>query len=127
MSDRDVTALDPGDRALADLALQVRAMRADSVNGARPHGGSATIDFGTTPTQEASVAVVGQAAIAAGSFCKAWIGGTTADNDGDAHLVASNVVSLTVESVVAGTGFTIRALNRDQAMTKTFNVYWEWF
>lgn len=127
MSDRDATAVDPGSKALADLAQDVRMLRAQSVNRPYPHGGSATVDFTATGTDEASVAVAGQTGVAVDSIIHAWVGGTTADNDADAHLLAARLLAVTIESVVAGTGFTIRVLNENNAATKTFNVYWEWF
>ena len=131
MSDRRITSVQPGDRKLAELAMAVRKLKASSSGSSPassgPTGGAATINFGATGTQEASIAVIGQTLIAAGSRIHAWFGGTTADNDVDAHLVASLYVGLTIESIVAGTGFTIRALNGSNAMTKTFNVYWMWF
>jgi len=91
--------------------------------------GTATIDFGSTPTAEASVAVTGQAAILSSSLCEAWIMAdvSTADNDSAAHealaFMASPPVCL---SRVAGTGFTIALRLMAGYATGQFKVQWAW-
>ena len=69
--------------------------------------GTATLDFGAFPGKtDASVAVTGQAGIAAGSLVEAWIFPTaTADHTVDEHWVDPPEVF--AGNVVAGTGFTI--------------------
>ena len=90
--------------------------------------GTATLDFGATPTDEATIAVIGQTNLQATSNIKAFFmaTSTTADNDLDAHREANALCPLVIESVVAGTGFTIRAQALGVAATGTFNVRWEW-
>lgn len=73
--------------------------------------GTATIDFGAFPgSSHATVAVTGQASILAGSLVEAWLfPATTADHTADEHVVES--IKVMAGDVVAGTGFTIHALN----------------
>lgn len=89
--------------------------------------GTATLDFGATPSDSASVAVTGQAGILAGSAAEAFfMREATADNSAEEHEQASAVVRLVCGSVVAGTGFTIYANVTDGLATGQFNVRWVW-
>ena len=69
------------------------------------------MDFGAFPgASDTSVAVTGQAAIASGSLVEAWIfPATTADHSADEHVVET--IKVMAGNVVAGTGFTIYAIN----------------
>lgn len=90
--------------------------------------GTATLDFGSASAsnQEASVAVTGQAGILSTSDAEAYfMAESTSDNDADAHMIAAKLCKLVVGSLVAGTGFTITALN-DGELTGTFKVRWVW-
>lgn len=90
-------------------------------------GGTATLDFGSTPTDEASVVVTGQAAILSGSRVKAWFqADTTADNGTDEHTEGGSLCPLTIGSIVAGTGFTIFAHPIAAMGLGQFTVHWEW-
>jgi hypothetical protein len=73
--------------------------------------GTTTVDFGAFPgASDASVAVTGQASIAASSLVEAWIYPvTTADHTADEHMVET--IKAVAGNVVAGTGFTIYAFN----------------
>ncbi len=72
--------------------------------------GTATIDFGAFPGKaDATVAVTGQTSIATGSLVEAWIRPVaTADHSIDEHVVEK--IRLVARDIVAGTGFTIHAL-----------------
>ena len=76
--------------------------------------GTTTVNFGAFPgASDTSVAITGQGAIAAGSLVEAWIMPTaTADHSADEHL--AETLALRAGNVVAGTGFTIYALNTSQ-------------
>jgi hypothetical protein len=76
--------------------------------------GQTTIDFGAFPGKsDASVAVTGQAAIVAGSLVEAWIRPeATADHSADEHMMET--LKVFAGNIVAGTGFTIYALNSSQ-------------
>lgn len=88
--------------------------------------GSATLDFGVTPTDRASVAVTGQAGIAAGSAAEAFLmAETSVDHDADAHTLAAALIDLVCGSVVADTGFTINAICPALASGR-FTVRWVW-
>lgn len=73
--------------------------------------GVTTIDFGAFPGKsDASVAVVGQAGIVAGSLVEAWLRPVaTADHTADEHMVES--LKIVAGSIVAATGFTIYGFN----------------
>jgi hypothetical protein len=89
--------------------------------------GTAVLDFGSTPTDTASVVVTGQAGIVAGLFVEAFfMRETTADNGVDEHEEAATVCRLVCGSIVAGTGFTIYAHVIGALAIKTFNVKWVW-
>jgi len=89
--------------------------------------GIATLDFGATPTDEASVVVTGQGAIVSGSFAEAFfMQETTADNGADEHAEAAALCPLVVSDIVAGTGFTIRAHPIAMLGVGTFSVRWVW-
>jgi len=89
--------------------------------------GTATLDFGSTPSVEASVAVTGQAAILATSVAEAWVmGAITAGNDENAHLFAGVGMRLTCGIPVAGTGFTIYGTIFSGLADGTFTVQWAW-
>ena len=89
--------------------------------------GTATLDFGATPADTASVVVTGQAGIASGSFVEAFfMRETTADNGVDEHEEAASLCPLICGSIVAGTGFTIFAHTLAMLGLGTFNVKWVW-
>jgi hypothetical protein len=73
--------------------------------------GTTTIDFGAFPGgSDASIAVTGQASILAGSLVEAWLlPAATADHTADEHVVET--IKVMAGNVVAGTGFTIYAVN----------------
>lgn len=89
--------------------------------------GTTTIDFGAFPGKsDASVAVVGQAGIVAGSLVEAWPRPVdTADHKADEHLL--HQIEVTAGNIVAGTGFTIYGVSNDK--TRSYGVWqlaWVW-
>jgi hypothetical protein len=89
--------------------------------------GTAVLDFGSVPADNASVVITGQAGIIAGSFCEAYVqGSSTATNTADDHRFASQHLKLICESIVPGTGFTIRGELDLGLMTGTLNIRWVW-
>jgi len=90
--------------------------------------GTATLDFGSTPTDVASVVVTGQAGIVSGSLVEAWFmqDDTTADNGSDEHNEASAMCQLVCGAIVAATGFTIFANTLGVLGIGTFKVKWAW-
>ncbi len=73
--------------------------------------GQTIIDFGTFPgTSDTFVDVTGQAGILSTSFVEAWLVPTaTADHSADEHILES--IKIIAGNIVAGTGFTIYAIN----------------
>ena len=89
--------------------------------------GTAVLDFGAAPVDEATVAVTGQAGILAGSHAEAFfMKESTADNGVAEHEEAAALCPLICESVIAGTGFTIRGMPIAGLATGQFNVRWVW-
>ena len=76
--------------------------------------GSTVVDFGAFPgASDASVTVTGQTGILLGSLVEAWMfPAATADHTADEHLVET--IRIIAGNIVAGTGFTIYALNTSQ-------------
>lgn len=79
--------------------------------------GTATIDFGTAPTTDGAVAVTYQTPIAAGAHIRAWI---------QDDPVAAELVTLTPETLVPGSGFAIYAACLGAKVTGTIPVHWTW-
>jgi len=93
--------------------------------------GTATLDFGAFPgTTDATVAVTGQTGIVSGSLVGAWIRPVaTADHTIDEHRVES--ISITADTIVAGTGFTIFGCSASEFGQSTrryglWTVAWAW-
>lgn len=82
-----------------------------SSGGAGANVGTATIDFGAFPgSSHATVVVTGQTGIVAGSIVQAWLRPVaTADHSADEHMLET--ISVHAADIVAGTGFTVHALN----------------
>lgn len=89
--------------------------------------GTAVLDFGATPAEEASVAVTGQAGIIAGSHVEAFfMQESTVDNGVDEHAEGAALCPLVCGNIVPGTGFTIYAHPIAMVGIGTFNVRWVW-
>jgi len=89
--------------------------------------GTSVIDFGSSLVSDATLVITGQTSITAGSFCEAWIDptqGATADHTVDEQMVEPIRVFCT--SIVAGTGFTIRAICDGVGTYGKYNVSWVW-
>ena len=89
--------------------------------------GTATVDFGSTPTHEASIAVTGQTLIASGSLVEAFVqGDSTADNTATDHRFAGVSFRLLCDTIIAGTGFTIYVTCIAGLAKGTFKIRWVW-
>jgi hypothetical protein len=89
----------------------------------------ATLDFGTAnpPLREATLAITGQTTIGASPAITVWISGddATATNSQENHKIAMRILSLTAESIIAGTGFTIRGISEGD-ISGTISLHWMW-
>lgn len=76
--------------------------------------GTATLDFGAFPgASDASLAIMGQGAIVAGSLVEAWLRpAVTTDHTADEHMVET--LAIFAANIVAGIGFTIYGFNTSQ-------------
>jgi hypothetical protein len=87
--------------------------------------GSATLDFGATPTDEASVLVTGQTALGAADHVEAFVmRETTADNGLEEHEGLAVHGRFVCDNDAAGDQFTIRAHLLAGFATGQFNVRW---
>ena len=90
--------------------------------------GMATIDFGAEPgSNEASIAVTGQATIGAGSKAEAYFmaDDATSDHTAGDHRYVGAFVALTCGTPSAGVGFTIYGRSPEK-MNGTYQVRWVW-
>lgn len=89
--------------------------------------GTVNIDFGSTPSTEATVSVTGQTSILTTSFVEAFLMvGNTATNDTNSHLFGGVSFKLICGDVVAGTGFTIYCTCLSGMATGEFQIKWVW-
>ena len=89
--------------------------------------GSVQLDFGAFPGKtDATAVVTGQSAITASSFVEAWIApDVTTEHSADEHWV--DPPSVVAGNIVAGTGFTIYGVTRDDYRKwGKWNVDWVW-
>jgi hypothetical protein len=90
--------------------------------------GTATINFGAHPgTNEASVAVTGQASISATSKAEAYVMGedTSSNHTESDHRYFGSLANLTCGTPTAATGFTIYARSIHK-LTGTWTVRYVW-
>lgn len=89
--------------------------------------GTAIIDFSTTPSDEATVTVTGQAGIIAGSHVEAFVMREShTDNDVDEHEMLATLGRMVCGNIVAGTGFDIKCELIGLLAINKFNVRWVW-
>jgi len=95
--------------------------------------GTATITFDTAASRDifAEAVVIGQASILSTSKVEAYImGDSTADHAIDEHIMSVAMMDLVCHTIVAGTGFTITAMVRDEiskaGLVGSFSVRWVW-
>lgn len=89
--------------------------------------GTIVLDFGSTPAQEATVSVTGQAGIVAGSHAEAFfMQDTTADNGLEEHQEAAAICPLVCGPVTPGVGFPILAQSLGPLGMGQFSVRWVW-
>ena len=90
--------------------------------------GTAIIDFGAFPgSNEASIAVTGQAAISATSKAEAYVmaDDTTSDHTASDHRYFATLAGLTCGTPTAATGFTIYTRSTEK-LQGTFTLRWVW-
>jgi hypothetical protein len=90
--------------------------------------GTATLDFGAWPgSNEASVAVTGQASILSTSKADAYVmaDDTSSDHTASDHRYFETFASLSCGTPTAATGFTIHARSHHK-LTGTWAVRWVW-
>ena len=96
-------------------------------SGATVNAGTATLDFGASPSSEASVSVTGQTGITPSSRVKAWVmRKSTATNTTSDHEFAATAMRLSVGQPTSGVGFTIYAHCLIGFASGQFSVEWEW-
>jgi hypothetical protein len=91
--------------------------------------GIVEVDFGATPSTEASVSVTGQASILTTSVPHAWISGRTASdasNTSNDHLQAGAVCRVVCSEPTAATGFTITVYVLIGFATGKFKLDYRW-
>lgn len=95
--------------------------------GTLTHSGNATIDFGLTPSSEASVAVTGQTGILSTSQVRCSLQGDTMGlNTVDDFILAAETMNFVPSAPTAGVGFTIYASSGFALWTSRFRVRWRW-
>lgn len=89
--------------------------------------GTATLDFGATPAEEATVTVTGQAGVVSTSHIEAWFqhGDTTTDNGADEHEEGAALCPLACKWTVDGS-FEIKGMPIAATGLSTFKVHWVW-
>lgn len=85
------------------------------------------IDFGSTPTNEASVSVTGLTDIVSTSTVDAVINArTTTDNTANDHEFATIAIRLSVADITDAVGFTIKAFCIIGFVTGKFKINWRY-
>jgi len=113
------------DATLADVSITLRGTT--DVASSPTRSGTAVINFGSMPgAYDASAVITGQGKVTANSLIQAWVlpGAGTTDHTADEHLLAG--LRLTIDTIVPGTGFTIRAYSPDGAAYGQYNIAWRW-
>lgn len=90
--------------------------------------GTATLDFGAFPgSNEASVAVTGQATITSVTNVEAWVMGddTSADHTANDHRYFALLVGLTCGTPTNGVGFTLYG-RCSEKLQGEWTVRWVW-
>jgi hypothetical protein len=111
-----------------DADAGMRFYSAPGVGGSGATFGTATIDFGAFPgSNEASVAVAGQASILATSKVDVFVmaDDTSGSHTANDHRYAQLLLGFTATTPAVGVGFTIHARCLDK-MQGTFAVRWRW-
>lgn len=119
--------LDDADASAQRTTLGLGSLATQSGTFVQINSGTAEIDFGVWPgSNEASVAVTGQTAIAVGSDIVSVVSRESTEDHtvGDATYAAL-LVGLSAGNIVAGTGFTIYARSLEKMQGK-FAVRWLW-
>jgi hypothetical protein len=126
----DVTVTSPTTGQVLKWNGTAWANAADATGGGGGGGatvGDAVLDFGATPSAEATVTVTGQAGVLSTSTVDAFFqGSSTADNSLTDHRFAAVALKLLVADIVDGVGFTVYATSIAGLATGTFNLKWRY-
>lgn len=109
-------------------SLYATNLYANNVKITTPTRGQATLDFGSHPgSNEASVVVTGQTGILTTSVVTITVHHTDTSTNHTAadHEYFTTLAGITVNTPVAGTGFTIKAKSIHK-LTGTWTVRWSW-
>ncbi len=89
--------------------------------------GTATLDFTSTPSEETTLVVTGQAGLISTTHIEAWIehSDSTADNSFDEHSEFAAMCPLACRWTVDGS-FEIKAMPIGALGLGTFLVHWAW-
>ena len=109
-------------------------LRADGAWAAPPAGGSgnngtATIDFGPTPNDSASIAVTGQTDITSAAHVRAWFqrdATAPGGNSADEHEMAAVFCPLVVGNIIDADGFTVYGNSIGPLASGAFTLHWNW-
>ena len=102
-----------GDEWITSVGLYIQANGSTQGPFAAVNRGTTTVNFGAFPgSSMATVAITGQTYIQTTSIVQAWLYPlATADHSVDEHTIET--ISITANAIIAGTGFTITAVNND--------------
>lgn len=108
----------------ANLTFSAGTLAASA--GSSLTSGTALVDFGSG-TSVATVSVTGQAGLLAGSPIRVWIqGDSSPDHNAYTHSrILAGRVALSVENVIAGTGFDIVAAS-ELGLSGQVSCRWQW-
>ena len=99
-----------------------------STGAAQIWSGTSTVNFGSTPTDEASVVVTGLANMTTAAHIQVWIQGddSTSSNTAADHDALSYFARCSVAARVAGVGFTIYVRNWAGQAQGSYLVHWQY-
>jgi len=116
-----------GDVSWTDLVALTDLKGIQGIPGIGITAGEIEIDFGSTPTNEASISATGLTDILITSSVEAYIQGrSTSNNTVSDHEFASIGIRLSVSEPTAGVGFTIKAFCLIGFVTGKFKINWRY-
>lgn len=106
---------------------QVVVFMPPAVAGVNAAVGTGVIDFGATPSEEATATVTGQAGLVAATHIEAWFqhGDSTSDNGVNEHEEAAAVCPLSCKKTVDGS-FEVKAMPISALGIGTFKFHFAW-
>jgi hypothetical protein len=89
--------------------------------------GIATLDFGATAANDATVTITGQSAILSTSILRVWADeAVTIDNTAQDHRQLAWSAKFSGQNIIPGVGFDIEAMLLVGQATGTFTINWNW-